>query len=114
NTITPELNLFPQLDRPPIVAIQSLYDIPCTQTVLCQWLVTFPLKLSENQKNNLALLCAKQGYAKALSILLSQGVNPNYADLQEEKTLLLMAIANNHAPTVEVLLNAGATMERRS
>ncbi|MBM4222936.1 MAG: hypothetical protein FJ161_03975, partial [Gammaproteobacteria bacterium] len=61
-----------------------------------------------------AVLCAKQGLGSALSILIKQGVNPNYEDRQEQKTLLDIAIENNHEACVQSLIDSKANLEKRT
>lgn len=89
----------------------NLHNILCTQTVLCAYLLKYPAVLGEFKKEQLAVLCAKLGYAKALSILMSQGVSPDYKDYEEGRTLLLRAIENNHLACVNSLIDAGAHLD---
>jgi len=88
-----------------------LLNIPCSQTVLCQWLEKNISILSITKKKNLAILCAKQGYANALGVLISNGVNANFLDREEQKTLLFHAIENNHVDAVRILIYHQASIE---
>ncbi|MBM4222933.1 MAG: hypothetical protein FJ161_03955, partial [Gammaproteobacteria bacterium] len=93
---------------------EYLHDLPCTQTVLCEYLLAPSTALNQDKKEQLAVLCAKQGFGLALSILIKQGVNPNYKDRQERETLLHIAIQNNHAACFKALINAKADVNLKS
>ncbi|MBM4222874.1 MAG: hypothetical protein FJ161_03645, partial [Gammaproteobacteria bacterium] len=90
-----------------ILMQNNLEDLPCTQAVLCEYLLENPTALTQSKKGPLAILCAKQGFGKALSILIQ---NNAPLDLQNQygNTALIYAAYNDHTDIVTALITAGA------
>jgi len=93
---------------------EYIMDIFCTQRVLCDWLSEHSQLLNQNQKEKLAVLCAAQGYANALSLLIRYGVNPNYFDKELQKPLLFIAIKYDHIACVQALIAAEVNLMVRN
>ncbi|MBM4222790.1 MAG: hypothetical protein FJ161_03195, partial [Gammaproteobacteria bacterium] len=100
-------------DLDTIISWREMRDLPCFQTVLCEYLSKNQIRKTL-QKKQLAVFCIKNGYYKALKILLAQGVNPNYEHPYERNTLLSMAIKENHKACIKVLIEAGAKLDFQS
>jgi len=85
----------------------NLHDLPCTQTVLCEYLLENSMALTQSQKGQLAILCAKQGYASSLNFLIRAGVDPDWRD-DYCTSLLIWSVIRNHLDCVKILIAAGA------
>ena len=58
--------------------------------------------------------CARTGSAEAVTALLAHGADVNAAESEEDQTALMWAVAQRHPAVVEVLLDSGADVHRRS
>lgn len=58
--------------------------------------------------------CARTGNAEAVAALLAAGAGVNAAESEENQTALMWAVAQRHPDVVQVLLDHGAEVHRRS
>ena len=58
--------------------------------------------------------CARTGNAEAVAALLAHGADVNAAESEEDQTALMWAVAQRHPGVVQVLLDNGADVHRRS
>ena len=58
--------------------------------------------------------CARTGNAEAVAALLAHGADVNAAESEEDQTALMWAVAQRHPGVVQVLLDNGADVHKRS
>jgi ankyrin repeat protein len=100
----------PELDRL-LQGELRLQSLPCSQKTLVHFIENRENILTPEREEELGVLCAKFGYAKALTALIeARGLSPDHIDSQESEPLLHLASASDHTQAVLALIKKGAAI----